>query len=656
VNARTPLERAGFPALLFALNLYFTWDLFALNYSLWMGSIEAAYLGISRYMIENWRDLSWFPLWYGGIPFQNTYPPLLHALVAMGSAATCASVAHAHHITTALFYCAGPVGVYSLAVRLTSSRWCGFWAGLAYTILSPSIFLIRDVRTDIGGLFALRRLHVLVYYGEGPHIAALALIPFALAALDLAIEKRRPVFYAIAALLMAAVALSNWLGAFGLALGVLAYVIAKFRVEVWMRIAAVALLAYALACPWIPPSTIRDIRYNAQFVGDFRHVYERFPLYAGAGLIALACVKFVLRRRPKPLQFALFFALLTAGVTLSAEWFGILIVPQPQRYHLEMDLALCIAAAILIQRLVVDRLQPRARIAAIFVVLALCVWPIRLDRRYARRSIHPVNVETTFEYQMARWFSDHIGTGRVIVPATVSYWLNAFSDTPQLGGGFDQGITNRTFRIAHYLLSTCENTGAQAGELTTLWMKAYGVEAIELQGPNSRELYKPFRAPDRFRDQLAPVWREGDDAVYRVPLDSLAHVIPSDRLVRDPPYNGLDVTQIRRYVEAFDDRAQFRWTTRHSAQVRAAIAPGELLSVQVSYHPGWRAAANGVASRVFPDGLGQIAIEPRCSGACVVELIYDGGLEMRLARIASGLAAVFVILWITLPAILKLWR
>ena len=71
------------PLALFALNVYIARNLFALEYSQYMGSIEAAYISISRYMLENWRDLTWFPLWYGGIPFQNTYPPLLHALVAV---------------------------------------------------------------------------------------------------------------------------------------------------------------------------------------------------------------------------------------------------------------------------------------------------------------------------------------------------------------------------------------------------------------------------------------------------------------------------------------------------------------------------------------------------------------------------------------------
>ena len=43
-----------------------------------MGSIEAAYIGLARYIANHLGELSWFPLWYGGIPYADTYPPLLH--------------------------------------------------------------------------------------------------------------------------------------------------------------------------------------------------------------------------------------------------------------------------------------------------------------------------------------------------------------------------------------------------------------------------------------------------------------------------------------------------------------------------------------------------------------------------------------------------
>jgi len=62
-------------------------------------------------------------------------------------------------------------------------------------------------------MFEPHRLGVLVKYGEGPHMSALALIPIALAFTWLALEKRRPWAIALAALFSAGVAANNFYGA-----------------------------------------------------------------------------------------------------------------------------------------------------------------------------------------------------------------------------------------------------------------------------------------------------------------------------------------------------------------------------------------------------------------------------------------------------------
>ena len=68
----------GCAALLFAVNALITQWLFRTAYTNQMGSIEAAFIGIARYVSRHWSDLSWFPIWYGGIPYPDSYPPLLH--------------------------------------------------------------------------------------------------------------------------------------------------------------------------------------------------------------------------------------------------------------------------------------------------------------------------------------------------------------------------------------------------------------------------------------------------------------------------------------------------------------------------------------------------------------------------------------------------
>jgi hypothetical protein len=121
-------------------------------------------------------------------------------------------------------------------------------------------------------------------------------------------------------------------------------------------------------------------------------------------------------------------------------------------------------------------------------------------------------------------------------------------------------------------------------------------------------------------------------------------------LVRDRPVHGLDISQTRRYVQALEDpnypHANFRWTSRHSAEIQALLRPDDLLSVQITYHPGWHALVHGAARKVFGDGLGQLIVEPDCVGPCDVQLIYDGGVEMLTARILSWSALAGSLMWI----------
>jgi len=687
-------KASAFPLVLLALNVFFTRELFTLEYSQYMGSIEAAFISISRYMLGNWSDLTWFPLWYGGIPFQNSYPPLLHAIVAVIAGTFRISPALAHHAVTACTYCAGPLSLYFLALRLTRSRWYAFWAGWIYSIFSPSYFLIESVRSGMAGQTGPRRLQTLVCFGEGPHITSIALLPVALLALDVAMAKRRPVWYVLAAVSMTLVVLSNWLGAVALAIGVFAYLLARTDKEgawkIWATAAGVAMLAYALACSWIPPSTIRDIRHNAQYVGPFDRVYRTLPLYAAAGIVATIFIKYCMRRFRVSvvLQFFILFAILISAIPLAAEWGHVVIVPQPERYHLEMDLAICLLVAFGVKALVdwfltdvtsgatLDnrsltvaarkegtraglrrgrtRLRRRARLPAAMaaLVLALSYYPARLDRRYARRILKPIDIFQTIEYKNARWFGSHLDGQRVLAAGTISYWLNAFTDTPQLGGGFDQGQVNRVTTHVEYQILSADSAGDKAAEIAMLWFRAYGVHAAAVGDATSKEEFKPFRRPDVFAAALPEAWREGGDAIYLVPqrTDSLAHVVRRQSLVRDRPKNGLDVQETRAYVQALEDpnsaSADFQWTNRHAAEIHAALRHDDVLSVQVTYHPGWHALVNGASRRVFGDGLGQLVIEPNCDGQCSVQLAYDGGVEMLTARIVSWTALAGCLVWI----------
>jgi hypothetical protein len=80
------------------------------------------------------------------------------------------------------------------------------------------------------------------------------------------------------------------------------------------------------------------------------------------------------------------------------------------------------------------------------------------------------------------------------------------------------------------------------------------------------------------------------------------------------------------------------WAGFRSLSISTTVAGGQAVSVQTGYHRGWHARANGVAATIERDGLGFLAIYPKCQGPCRIDLTYDGGWEYLLARGLSLLA------------------
>jgi hypothetical protein len=631
--------------LLFLVNAYLCRGLFGMEYLRHMGSIEAAYIGISRYMLAHWRDFSWFPAWYAGIPAQNTYPPLLHWIVALVALLRGISPAHAHHWVTAIFYCLGPVSLFALALRLSGSPRAAFLGAIIYSVLSPSEWLMPAI-AHATGQFHPERLSALVYYGEGPHVTSLTLLPLAILCLDFALERRRAPYFALAAVAFASVALTNWIGAVGLALGVAAYLFSKpvpgkpFARDLAF-VVFIGATAYCLASPWIPPSTIVAIHANSQFIGgDYTHTGAGLLRWIPAALAVLLVLKLILRRAPAYIQFAVFFGFLTALAPLTVTWGNIAIVPQPERYHLEMELALALLAGLLLDA-GIRRLPERAAPFAMAALLLALIWPLKSDRRYARDGlIQGIDITTTSEWRTAQWLNQHWNGGRVLLSGSSAFWLTAFSDTPEIDGGFAQGVTIPVYLMSKYEIGSGDGAGSHAAEIAILWFKALGVQAVAVSGPGSTEVYKDFHNPQEFEGILQPLWRDGGDVLYSVGAStSLAHVVPKSDLVARTPINGIDVDPLRPYVAALENSrnpaASLQWTSLHSALIRTNLPPDNVVSVQVSWTAGWHARINGRSVPVLKDALGFLYIVPDSAGPASISIYYDGGIEAIAARWAS---------------------
>jgi hypothetical protein len=655
-------KTGAFALVLFLVNLWLVRDLLSIEYLDQMGSIEGTHIALARWARDNWNDLNWFPLWYGGIPYVYSYPPLLPRLVAAVSALLAITPAHAYHAVTAIFYSLGPVTLFWLALRLCGSGSASFAAGLLYSLVSTSTFLIPAVRYDAGGMWGVRRLQALVQYGEGPHIAALTLLPLAVLLLSLALERRRAGWWLVAVLGLASPPLTNWIGVPALAMAAATLLLARqsgaWRRD-WPRAIGAGIAAYLIASPWIPPSAVRVMESNQRWLSGPLSPAPVLAAWSLVGLLASGACLWLFRRRntPPAIRFALLFLLPAAAVPLASAWFGVSLLSQPARFHLEMEMALALAAAFAGGELV-GRTKPRARAAIICaLVAAACYGALRCDT-HAKRLVRPIAIEGAVEFQAAEWFARNLPGRRVFAPGSIGFFLNAFNDTPQFGGGADQAVVNPLWTHVNYQILSGENAGPREAEIALLWLDAFGVDAVVAGGPHSREFYKPFRNPHKFEGVLPELWRDGDDAIYRVPRRgaSLAHILRPADLAPRPPAGALDIDPVRHYVAALDNPvyplARMTWRTRHSAVISAPLEKGQILSVQVSYHPGWEARVAGQPRRVRADHLGQLVIEPDCEGACTVEISFSGGKESMLTLLACYACLILGLTW----AGVEVWR
>ncbi len=627
-----------------ALNLAICRRLFTVEYTVQFGSIEGSFIAIARYIARHWNGFSWFPLWHCGMPFQDTYVPLLHLTVAAAATLADVSAARAYHAVIAVVYALGPVAVYFLAIRLGARRGAAFLAALFFSLLSPAALLLPEIAHDAGGPWAPRRFQVLTVYGEGPHLTALLFAPLAILALESALARRTGRALAPAALLIALTLLSNVPGTGGLGLAVFCWICAQprgRRLAAWLIALAAAAFAYGLACYGVPPSAVSTV------AGNFASMHPGFARDAHYGqllmlavLIATAAAGFLLARTRLPLvvRFALLYFALLSAVVLTGRSGGLELLPQPGRLQLEWELAACLLlgpAAWTLYCWIPGWFRPVAWVSA----LALVSIQSSYYRSAADRFTEPADLPRQSEYTTARWLDRHMHGQRIYVAGSTAFWLNAFSETPQMVGCCVQGQSMPLLAYVGSVLNYAVGPFDTTNDKT--WLRALGVSALVVNGPASTDAYKDIRRPERFANLLRPLHSENGDTIYAVfdgPV-SLAHVLRPGEAVPITPLlrmNGLDVV---RYASIVGDPARppasFEWLAGGTARIHARLHSDDLVSVQVPWFPGWKAFADGHPLPVSRDGLGFMLIVPRREGPCDITLRWTGRPDQPFAAAVS---------------------
>jgi hypothetical protein len=604
-----------------------------------MNSMQGFWTGLARLGGDSWWHATWWPYWDCGIPFEFTYAPLVPLLTALCAALRGVPHALAMQSISGLAYCLVPLTLFLMAWLLTRAPGYSFLAALLYSLTAPAELLAPDGAFSISNFWSARRLMLVSVWDETPHVLALAFLPLAILFLSLSITRRRPVYYMAAVVTISGAALTS---AFGPTMVAMATVCLLFVLgdEGWRRrlsiVALIAGLSYAICAPFLSPALLRAM----QMGGQARETTWNMGSVTALALVIIGWILLWpwLRRSTKDwrVQFFALFAYLTSMIPILAKFLHRQFLPQPDRYKLEMEMALSLAIVFGLKGWIEKASRP-LKAALLLLVVGLAGEQIVSYRQFAKAVLRSADLTRTIEYRTAAWVDQNLDGTRVMLPGSIAQWANAFTNIQQLSGSSWSMPYNPVQQRAVKAIYNGGSTPEQDARVSLAWLEAYGAGAIAVSGPHSDEFWKPFAHPAKFEGRLPVLWREGDVTIYQVPQrsSSLAHVLGESAILTSIP----SLETLERYAAALNDPtlppARFQWDGRNRIHIRSMASPEQVISIQVSYNSGWRAKVNGQAANLRRDALGLMWLQPECHGACNVDLEYRGSWELRLCRYVS---------------------
>jgi hypothetical protein len=601
------LRGAAYAAVLLWVNAYICRDWF-FHPTAQMNSLDGYWAALAR-LGDGWLGAflhpAWWPFWDFGIPFEFTSAPLVPVMTAAIAAMRHEPHTMALQAVSAIFYCAVPLSLFLMAWLLTRAPGYSFFAALFYGLLAPAQILAPDGPFSWANFFSPHRFMLQAAWDETPRCAALTFLLLFILFLARWMETRRPVYAPAAAISLALAMLASPFAALSAALAVLCLVIAldpASRRTNLIYAAGVGVLAYALAASFLPPSI-----WLAMGAASAEHEAWNMSLKVLAALVVGWLTLLHFGRRWIQDWRLLFFVLLAYAMSCGpvlATWLHEQFLPQAQRFRIEMESALALAAVFGL-RSWVQRMPQTVKAALAFVVLSLAGEQVVNHRKIAKDVLYPKDVTHTIEYRIAQRVARDLPGARVMLPGSIAHWANAFTESPQFAG------SEGTMAYSQVQQRAMTAVYQEDARTSLAWLKAYGAAAVVVSGPGSREFWKPFAHPEKFEGVLPAMWSEEGVTAYRVPqrTPSLAHVVPVIALVGRTPRNAHDIAEIDRYNEALDDptlpEASFEWQGRNRIGVRATtvavrcVVSKSPISPNVS--PGPRALIASPPSPTVPD-------------------------------------------------------
>ncbi len=635
--------------LIFAISAYLIWPLFKMDYMENWGSIESTFISDGRMLRDRGFQADWQPNWYMGTRFDYVYPPALRYGTALLSKWLDVSTARSYHIYAATLYCLGIVGIYWLVRAGSGWRAWAILAALAVSIQSPTfLFLGHMYRDNLAVRLMPLRLGVLIRYGEGPHISALALLGFALAASWWGLRRGHGLALAMAGIFSAFVVANNFYGATALAiffpLLVWAVAITDADTKVLVRATGIAALAYGLTASWLTPSYLRVTLENMRLVSQPGHAWS---IWLEAAVLAVfAAVSWRLAKGRPERAWTVFAAGAFLRITLYVlgnHYFDFRTIGEPGRLCPEFDQFFIIAAVTVFAWMWRRGWAPRL---AVIGLIWLSLLPIKGWVRRSWQFFEPAKgYEHRVEYELTKWVHDHMPNSRVFVAGSVRFWFNAWFDLIQVCGGSDQGTLNPMASWAFYQIAVGDSRDS-----TLAWLQATGADAVVVNYPHSREYYHDYGTVTKKFDRYEVLYDNGrGDKIVKVPrkYPGLARIVGlKHHQSLKPPKIDYDYDAMSKYVasiEEFSPRAA-KWDRPGPQDIRvsALLEADEAIVVQETWDEGWQARSGDRTVPVNHDIFHFMILDPG-PGQHEIRLTYARPRENQIGRAVTSVTVGLVV-------------
>lgn len=557
----------------------------------------ASVVALASFFAENFPNIFWYPYWYLGNPYHYLIGPLVPLILAIFKPIF--PIVQLYPALIFLSFMVGGAGVWFLVRDFQASKKQAWISAFLFFFLPGAIFLLR--------------------FQSGLYHLAFCFLPFILLLYKKFLEQGRltqAIFLSISIAFVALIDISIMLP---LIVGFVTLLLSWRSKGDWgdwidksIKASLIIILGLALATVWYTPNfwwvmftnpSLGGISFLNLATSFLKFMFNLLPLVFAFWIVKLTHFK------PKGLEL---FSLLFLGSFLLLTGLRFLLDPDFVMdwisFLLELQLGLSLFLARFLGKI------GNIKIVGVIGVGVIFIW-IWLIRGLWEQDNYQKNIVSLLK--------DNVKSEeRIFLSGSSVFWINSFLPLAQIRGGRDEGSYHPFWDKAAYQI----REGGLA-LLTQYWLQALGTRYVLVHSETSNEPFRDFKNQDKFQGFKLIKQSQGD-LLFEIEGANIARVADLRISKSAKPKSGADLTALSSYIGFLKRPAKIFFQEPSRIKVEEEFKEGEVLSLAISFHPGWKLLHG--EGNLSKDSLGNLVIVPKRYGFNQFEIVFRENLWGRV--------------------------